>query len=512
MGAGSSRRHETIRLEPSRVYATYRGQLDAIADDYEDIDLELPDVRRYAGESTTLTMPHVTGLREELQPGTRGAVPVLFDAPDGSHVEGVAQVEERPWPWRRSRYAVRDGAFSCSCGQDDCAHISQARDAVAAALNARRIRTAMGEWERRRGHVRETLAADHAASVAAPRQRPDPDGPSWAANPSHFQAAYGQARQRVAAGENPVPYMHTNATGGLGARDGGRAFGVEIEFDFPSTMTAAQRRQALEQIGRDLHAEGLTSSPAQLGYHSGSRTGYRSWTFESDASVAGEIVSPTMYDEPATWDQLERVCGIVRRHGGIASRRAGAHVSVSIADYDHTVANHESLVRGIREYEDVMYRLGQNTERRRHRRSSYSAAQPAPPSQGYRSIDEARNRNTRCYTVNLAHAQGRSTDRVEYRLWDATLDPAAIQSHINLSLGMTEAAFLDHSWGDATPIGTHYRHNREHLQGQRGARLRGDAWTANTSQVRRLVDRLFWRRANREQIAALFAATRWERP
>ena len=77
---------------------------------------------------------------------------------------------------------------------------------------------------------------------------------------------------------------------------------------------------------------------------------------------------------------------------------------------------------------------------------------------------------------------------------------------------MTDAAFRDHSWGDATPIGTHYRRNRQQLQGERGARLRGDAWTADTSQVRRLVDRLFWRRSNREQIAALFAATRWERP
>ena len=93
MGAGSSRRHETIRLEPSRVYATYRGQLYPIADDFEEIDLELPDVRRYAGESTTLTMPHVTGLREELQPGTRGAVPVLFDAPDGSHVHPQGRAE-----------------------------------------------------------------------------------------------------------------------------------------------------------------------------------------------------------------------------------------------------------------------------------------------------------------------------------------------------------------------------------------------------------------------------------
>ncbi len=100
----------------------------------------------------------------------------------------------------------------------------------------------------------------------------------------------------------------------------------------------------------------------------------------------------------------------------------------------------------------------------------------------------------------------------EYRLWDATLDPAAIQGQVNLSLGMTDAAFRDHSWGDATPIGSHYTSNRTQLGGRRGARLTGDAWSNDTHQVRELTDRLFWRTANREQVAALYAATRWERP
>ncbi|MCP4249385.1 MAG: hypothetical protein GY778_20265, partial [bacterium] len=180
--------------------------------------------------------------------------------------------------------------------------------------------------------------------------------------------------------------------------------------------------------------------------------------------------------------------------------------------YDHTVENHESLVRGVRHYEDVLYRLGQNTERRRHRRGIYAGAQPAPPASGYLSIDQARTANTRYYTVNLAHARGRATDRVEYRLWDATLDPAAIQSQVNLSLGMTDAAFRDHTWGDATPIGTHYTRNRTELGGRRGARLTGDAWAEDTRSVRELADRLFWRSANRQQVAALFATTRWERP
>ena len=509
MGAGPKRRHETIRLLTSRAGVFYQDRPVLVDDEIEDVALDLPDTRTYRGESTSLTMPHVTGLREELEAGTRGAVPVLFDASDGAHVEGVAQIEGRSVG--SPRYAVRPGDLDCSCGQENCQHVAEAHDAVAAAMNARRVRSAARDWEHARTGARDVLAADHAASRMAPGERPAPDGPSWAEDPTPFQAAYDQARERIAAGENPIPYMRQDATGGLGARDGGRAFGVEIEFDFPASMTGRQRQEALNAIGRDLQSAGLTSTSYQQSYHSGSRTGYRNWTFESDGSVAGEIVSPKMYDEAASWDQLERVCDIVRRHGGIASRNAGSHVSVSIADFDHTVENHESLVRDVREYEDTLYRLGQNTERRRHRRNTYARPQPEPPAHGYRTLEDARA-GGRYRTVNLNHARGHSTDRAEYRLWDATLEPAAIQSQINLSLGLTDAAFRDHSFGQPTPIGTHYRTNRTQLEGRRGARLQGDAWKADTKQVRRLVDRLFWRSSNREQIAALFAATRWERP
>ena len=510
MGAGRERRHETIRLGTS-VRVVGAGDVYPDIDDLTDVELNLPDPRHYDGETTRLTMPHVTGLRNELAPGTEGTVPVLFTAPDGSQVEGPLQVAD--WPGRPGgRYWVRGGDLSCSCGEESCEHRRQAVEAVSSAMNGRRIRSSVREWEQRRGYARQTLAADHAASVSAPRERPAPDGPAWAEDDRGFQAAYDAARQRIADGESPIPYMREDATGGLGARDGGRAFGVEIEFDFPSSMSYHERGEALAAIGRDLQAEGLTSTPHMQGYHSGSRSGYRDWTFEADGSVAGEIVSPKMYDEPQTWDQLEKVCDIVRRHGGVASRSAGSHVSVSMADYDHTVENHESLVRGVRHHEDLLYRLGQNTERRRHRRSVYARPQPAPPANGYRSIDNVARSNSRYYTVNLAHARGRATDRAEYRLWDATLDPAAIQSQVNLSLGMTDAAFRDHNWGDANPIGTHYTRNRNQLGGRRGARLTGDAWKQDTRQVRQLADRLFWRTSNREQVAALYAATRWERP
>ncbi len=510
MGAGPARRHETIRLGTSvGVVGVGEGYPDI--DELQDVELNLPDTRSYQGDTSRLTMPHVTGLRDELTPGAQGTVPILFTAPDGSQVEGTVQVAD--WPGRPGgRYWTRADQLSCSCGEDPCNHRRQAVEVVSSAMNGRRIRSSVSEWEQRRGHARQTLAGDHAASVAAPRERPAPDGPSWADDDSHFQAAYDQARQRITDGESPIPYMRDNATGGLGARDGGRAFGVEIEFDFPREMSARERSDATAAIGRDLQAEGLTTTSQRQGYHSGARSGYRNWTFEADVSVAGEIVSPKMYDEPQTWEQLEKVCDIVRRHGGVASRSAGSHVSVSMADYDHTVENHESLVRGVRHHEDLLYRLGQNTERRRHRRSVYAGPQPAPPATGYGSVTNVARNNSRYYTVNLAHAQGRASDRAEYRLWDATLDPAAIQGQVNLSLGMTDAAFVDHSWGDATPIGSHYTRNRTQLGGQRGARLSGDAWTDDTKQVRQLADRMFWRSSNREQVAALYAATRWERP
>ena len=81
------------------------------------------------------------------------------------------------------------------------------------------------------------LAAEHEASEAARRaaEAGEGEGSRWEEDHAAFQAAYRAAQERRRRGEAAVPFMTENATGGLGARDGGRSFGVEMEFDTHKT-------------------------------------------------------------------------------------------------------------------------------------------------------------------------------------------------------------------------------------------------------------------------------------
>jgi hypothetical protein len=103
-----------------------------------------------------------------------------------------------------------------------------------------------------------------------------------------------------------IPYMRDNALDGMAARGSGQAFGMEIEYEFPSSMNYQERDRANREIGQELYAAGLAGSPAQQGYGSSKRRGFRdthidpgdgksNWSWERDGSVSGgELVTPAM--------------------------------------------------------------------------------------------------------------------------------------------------------------------------------------------------------------------------
>lgn len=426
----------------------------------------------------TPTVPPAAGTSAPPPPGYRGSRPDPAGqrAARGSSGGGGGGGAGGP-----GLFAVPDDA-----AYEDLA--AQLRDSVQADLHA------------------EREAADAARDAAAAEWT----GPevSYIEHPEAFQAAYEEALARRARGESPVPYMTENATDGLGA-PGGRGFGVEIEFDFPPGLRWPERAEALDAIGRDLHEAGLTSYMPQQPYHAGraesaGRGHDGGWRFESDATVAGEIISPVMHDTPETWANLSRVCEIVRRHGGVASASTGGHVHVGLADYDHTVENHNRLLQTAAGYEDTLYRLAQNPDAASHRGTEYCAPN-RDPGAGYASISSVRASNSGHPGLNFNYVQGTRTDHVEYRMWDGSLDPGVIQSHINISLAMTAAGSRGgYTPPPPTPRGTGLAAN----PGRR--RLRGAQWLESTAPFRRFADTLFRREANAAQAASLFAVTRWQ--
>jgi hypothetical protein len=477
--------------------------------------------RSYLSDNVSLTAPDPAAVRDFLAEHGWATVPVhgqVRDPVTGEHqLDGSVLLHQD-----ESGLQVVQGP-RCDCGHDlagpadSCGHSALAAAELVGRLGSPRTRAP----ERQAAEaVLDGIGVDHATSVRAQAGAltswaDSAADVSYAADPAAFQAAYAAARDRRARGETPVPYLTENATGGLGARNGGRGFGVELEFDLPG-MGYSQQREALGRIATELRAAGLSRHAGMVGYHGGRSNGGDSysdapdgWRLEQDGTVAGEVVSPILYDEPRTWQALNTVCATIRRHGGVASVRTGGHVHVSTANSDHTVETHNRLLSMVAAHEDTLFRLAQNPAASRHRGTAWCAPNRVH-NEGYQSVDWARASHSGHHlAVNLQWVYGSDRDHVEFRMWDGSLDPGVVQTQIKVSLGLTEAAFrtareAPPRGGAREPLGTH-RRNRP----GRG-RLRGEQWQADTASFRDLVDSLFRRAQDKAQAAALFAVTRWQ--
>ncbi|MEV4115791.1 NUDIX domain-containing protein [Nonomuraea sp. NPDC049695] len=351
------------------------------------------------------------------------------------------------------------------------------------------------------------------ARAQAWQRRPELPEVSFTRDFAAFRRAYDRALERAARGEPVIPYMTENATASLGARDGGRGFGLELEFDLPGPAAG----RVLEDIARALHEAGLTGDAQVHSYHAMQGQGYRSgknggrglWRLEKDGTVAGELVSPILYDEPATWENLRIACEIIRAHGGTATVSTGGHVHVSTHDYDHIVEHHTGVLDYVDHHSDTLYRLGHNPERESHRGLQYCQPNQRPAA-GYEPMGPMRNSNSnRKVAVNMAGMKGSSKDHIEFRLWDGSLDPAVIQSQTKVSIALVEAVLRNAPLGDLPNMG-----RRDRLGTHAGLRNLGaalDLTERGSLSFRSLVDELFWRAADKEQLTALYAATRWVR-
>ncbi|WP_433180107.1 hypothetical protein [Actinoallomurus sp. CA-150999] len=398
---------------------------------------------------------------------------------------------------------------------------TDARDAVqasriAADADAQRAREEVSLLTRYgAADLEREMATDRLRSLEARADAwgrwPDEPEVSYTKNHEAFQRDYLRAVSLAERGEQAIPYMYENATGGLGSRNGGRAFGLELEISGPAIS-----RPMLEAIARDLHAHGLALDADVHDYHSAQSAGYsdagNTWRVELDDSVAGEIVSPILYDEPATWHAIAKICEVVQSHGGKVDFSTGGHIHISTHDYDHIVENHHSVLNMTDSYMDTLFRLAQNPDAYRHRGMTYCRPNDQLTS-GYASIGQVVTPNDgHGLAVNMSGMKsGKATDHIEFRMWDGSLDPAVIQTRVKLSLGITEAAFrlanglLPPNGGLRDPLGSHLDQRRLGVYPEKPQ----DIGPAESLSFRRMMDDIFHRTIDKEQATALFAITRW---
>jgi hypothetical protein len=325
----------------------------------------------------------------------------------------------------------------------------------------------------------------------------------------------------------PIPYIRENAFGGLATRVSGRGFGAEIEFSFPETFSFEQKGKALGKIGQDLYDAGLTMHSHQSQYHA-SHGRYRTkhekgWAFERDSTVSGEIISPVMYDEPQTWENLEKVCKILKDNGAIADTSAGAHVHVGVANYDHRVENHNRLLQLFTENKDLIYRMSTNPERGTHRGRFYCEPNLLPSSP-YESITSARDGQLGHYkALNLENltgqtrdVTGRVLDHIEFRTFDASLQPGVIQAQIGMAVYMAEGGLRPKAMPQELWSEDLRRDPSSHIEPEEATT--DEEWRNATAGLRSFIDRLvpgsdsIGEKDNPRvrQLAALFLNTRWQ--
>ncbi|MFG1956435.1 amidoligase family protein [Nonomuraea sp. NPDC049028] len=312
-----------------------------------------------------------------------------------------------------------------------------------------------------------------------------------------FQRAYDEAVHRLEQGEDPgmiVPYMTADAIGVP------RAFGVELEFALPGRPPETWRA-VVDEIARELHEKGLADDSTVYGHH-GSDKGYdQGWRVElefSDHLVAGEVISPILRDSPETWANLATVVDVIRSHGGEITTSTGGHIHVGV-DFRTSVVSHVRLLKLYHAFEDVLYRLAQDPRNPDGLHRAYDECLPnADVDLSRADLEEVRLLNHRAAAVNFGYVRGGRSDHVEFRLWDGHLDPSIIQARIKLSVALAEAATRDP--GGAPPmerLGHHWD------QGERTPEQ-------DSASFRDLVETLFPREVDRQQLAALFAITRWQ--
>ena len=434
----------------------------------------------------------------------------VFDAED---LVVLGSVTVRPGaqvitdPGRRSRQDLDiddagPGELVCSACGDSCLHVAQTRNRIRTRLaGTGQDLTAQEATERA-----AALVCDRPGPATGPTLRSASDswepagdqvgeGTSFVDNPEAFRAVI-----RAAGRDRVVPFRRENVLAGYAA---GTRFGIELEFN-------ATRPGVPQEAARRLAAAGIVADTTFHGYHHmARRRGYdgTTWVLESDSSVpnGGELVSTVESDQPASWDRLDRACQIIRDVGGTTAG-AGSHTNVSCDNF--TPEHAWRMIRLFRTFEDDLFRMGRTPGSRRDQ--AHYARPFADPGPEAWQDGPSWLRYNRYQVVNFCNAfNGPGSARLEFRFPDASHQPGVIQAQVQLAAAMT-GWVRDHHDLPAVPrpVGTSLGEGWTN-------RLMGSSpgeWADRTRPVRTLIDTLFRRDADRQQMALLWARGRYQRP
>jgi hypothetical protein len=238
----------------------------------------------------------------------------------------------------------------------------------------------------------------------------------------------------------PLPYEYENVLNGNDV-----TFGVELEFVNGDSNA----------IAAELYDLGICSSNRMVGYHSPSVEG--KWKLEYDGTVTsggrgGELVSPILKDTPETWQDIEKICEVAKRHGAQINYQCGGHVHVEMKNLDHARQRWRRFFKTIAGTEATIYRFSGGPEGRV--RSGYRSY-ASPFRTAALSASTFRQRVTNMFEVrslaadvgsdrykgiNLRNLASGRSPTVEFRYFNGSVEPGQIQANVKMAAGIMRAS------------------------------------------------------------------------
>ncbi|MDD4566125.1 MAG: amidoligase family protein [Eubacteriales bacterium] len=316
-------------------------------------------------------------------------------------------------------------------------------------------------------------------------------------NPEQFE----QDMQRLR--EAPVPYYYQNVLNGSNV-----TFGIELEFvDGDSNA-----------IARELHSLGICSSSSMQRYHSLRAPG--KWVLEIDGSVTrggrgGELISPVLTDTPETWQQIETICEVARRHGARVNTSTGGHVHIGAEDaLDGKRQRWRRFFKTAVGFEEAFHRLA-GGEQSRFRNSYYA---PSSLSQNRAGISTRmpQEENTSAFqtvisrisqgkyqSINISSFSG-SKKTIEFRAFNGTLTPGIIQANVKYAAGVINTSVRSRiRQGEGIDVSDSDR--------KRGRIINDYEINNNRSDlsIMKAMDVMFSRKEDKEHILSVMAKNSW---
>lgn len=180
---------------------------------------------------------------------------------------------------------------------------------------------------------------------------------------------------------------------------------------------------------------------------------YEKWHFHIDGNFSyfkngiiygGEVTTPVFNDEINSYKEIEKVCKSLQKYHATIDDRVGVHYHISKNVFNN---DYNTLVKFLKLYvvfEHIIYKFGYNGLKEREALKDYAKdsrniliniLKKDDMDEFYRLInainDVIKAKERGINFQNIPHGIG-STNTIEFRMCNGTLDPITIQNEINL--------------------------------------------------------------------------------